>query len=129
MLRSLSRITLNALLLASFTIVCSSLVHAWQNKDLIGKWNMVSITPDGDEIPWTLSITYQDGKYSATTGSREGEAEAKDVQIDASTVHLRVPYQGAEYSIDLKLKDNKLVGTWSGNGDSGDTKGEKAATS
>ena len=60
-------------------------------------------------------------------GSDEGESAAKDFKVEGSKIHLRAPYEGEEYDIDLKLVDGKLTGTWSGNGDSGQTKGEKAA--
>ena len=40
---------------------------------------------------------------------------------------MRVPYHGDQYDIDLKLADGKLEGTWAGNGDSGKTKGQRAA--
>jgi hypothetical protein len=50
----------------------------------------------------------------------------RNFKADGSKIHLRAPYKGEEYDIDLKLVDGKLVGTWSGNGDSGETKGEKA---
>jgi hypothetical protein len=97
-----------------------------QDDQLAGKWKMDSTTPDGNDVYWTLSITYKDGSYSAMIGSEKGEAAARDFKVDGSKIHLRAPYQGEEYDVDLKLVDGKLVGTWSGNGDSGETKGEKA---
>jgi hypothetical protein len=103
--------------------------YGQQGNVLAGRWKMISVTPDGAEIPWTLSITYQDGKYSAILGSREGDIPAKDFRVDGQKVHLRAPYEGQEYDIDLKLAGEKLSGTWSGNGDSGETRGEKAASS
>jgi len=107
--------------------LCAGTAHAQQEKALTGKWNMVSSTPNGSEVNWTLSITYKDGGYSATLGSEEGETAAKNFKVEGSKIHLRVTYEGEEYDIDLKLVDGKLVGTWSGNQDTGQTKGEKAS--
>jgi hypothetical protein len=107
-------------------VVCTGIAHAWQDDQLTGKWKMDSTTPDGNHVYWSLSIIDKDGSYSALIGSEEGEAAAKDFKVDGSKIHLRAPYQGEEYDVDLKLVDGKLVGTWSGNGDSGETKGEKA---
>lgn len=111
--------------------LCVSLAPAQQSNPLVGKWKMVSTTDDGSEVRWTLSISYQDGKYGATssTDADNGESAVKDLKVDGSAVHFRVPYQGDEYDIDLKLVGNKLSGNWSGNGASGETKGEKAVPS
>jgi hypothetical protein len=103
--------------------------YGQQTAAFAGTWKMISVTPDGAEIPWTLSIVYQDGKYSATLNSREGRIPAKDFTIEGQKLHLRAPYEGHEYDIDLKMSGEKLSGTWSGNGDSGETRGEKAADS
>ncbi len=90
---------------------------------------MVSSTSDGQEIPWTLTISGENGKYSASSATDNGETPAKDLKIEGNKVHLRVPYQGEDYDIDLQLKGDSLVGTWSGNGESGDTKGQRAPNS
>jgi hypothetical protein len=88
---------------------------------------MVSFTPDGDQVNWTLSIAQENGKYSAIVDGSDGESAAKDVKVDGANIHLRTSYQDEDYDIDLKLDGDKLTGTWSGNGNSGETKGTKAA--
>jgi len=103
------------------------MAHAQEDTALIGKWKMVSTSPDGTDVHWTLSIAYKDGTYSAMMGTQEGEGAAKEFKVEGSKIHLRAPYEGEEYDVDLKLVNGKLTGTWSGNGDSGETKGEKAA--
>jgi hypothetical protein len=108
-------------------VLSAGMARAQKDSAVTGKWKMVSTTPDGNDVHWTLSITYKEGTYSATMGSEEGESAAKDFRVEGSKIHLRAPYEGEEYDIDLKLVDGKLAGTWSGNGDSGETKGEKAA--
>ncbi|MBV9157193.1 MAG: hypothetical protein JO097_13100 [Acidobacteriaceae bacterium] len=108
-------------------LLSSSAARAQQSDALAGKWNMVSSTDDGNQIPWTLSITYVDGKYGASASTDSGENPVKDLKVEGKTVHFRVPYQGQDYDIDLKLVGEKLAGSWSGNGGSGDTKGEKAS--
>lgn len=123
---SLSRFitaTISAFFLA--TVLYTGMANA-QDDQVAGKWKMVSTTPDGDDVYWTLSIIYKDAEYTATLSSEEGEASAKDFTVHGSNIHLRAPYQGKEYDVDVKLVDGKLVGTWSGNGDSGETKGTKA---
>jgi len=101
-------------------------VHA-QNQALLGKWNMTSTTAEND-VPWTLTIDYKDGKYEATiSDTADSPGLVKDLRVDGSAVHFGVAYQGGEYNIDLKLQGDSLTGTWSGQGNSGETKGRKAS--
>ena len=103
---------------------------AWaDDAGLAGNWKMVSTSPDGNEIPWNLAISYADGKYAGTIKSDQGDLAAKNFKVDGTNVTLTVTYQDNDYEIRLKLVDGKLKGTWSGGGDSGDTHGEKEAAS
>jgi hypothetical protein len=110
-------------------MLCIAVARPQEDRPLVGKWKMVSTTSDGGEVPWTLTIDYADGKYGATAASGEGENPAKDLKVDGTNVTLIVPYQGEDYEIKLRLADDKLSGTWSGNGQSGETKGMKASGS
>ncbi len=121
----ISNSIVTALALCLMILLPSGAARAQQSDPFAGKWNMVSSTDDGNQIPWTLSITYADGKYSASATTDSGDNPVKDLKVEGKTVHFRVPYQGEDYDIDLKLVGEKLAGTWSGNGGSGDTKGEK----
>lgn len=114
-------------LLAALTIFSTILAFAQKTDPLVGKWKMSSTTPDGDQVPWTLTITYADGKYAATAAAGEGEGPVSELKVDGTKLHFRVPYQGNEYDIDLKLEGDSLAGTWSGGGSSGETKGQKSA--
>lgn len=102
---------------------------AQQSGSLAGDWKMVSSSPDGNDIPWTLTIHYKDGSYSASMSTGEGGAEPRNFKVEGDNVSMTVTYQGDEYEIKLKHTGDKLAGTWSGNGNSGDTKGERASTS
>lgn len=127
--RSLSLLrVLAAITFCSLAILLSTnIAHSQQPDPLVGKWKMVSTTEDGSQVLWSLTITYVHGNYGATANTDQGEAPVKDLKVDGSTIHFRVPYQGDEYDIDLKLDGGSLAGTWSGNGGSGETKGHKAA--
>jgi len=115
------------LLMAAFMLAAKSDAKAG-NQDLVGKWKMTSLSPDGDPIPWSLNIKEADGKLVATLDTEnQGEAAANGFTVTGEKIHLKAPYEGEEYDIDLTLNDGKLTGTWSGNGDSGKTTGERAA--
>ena len=109
-------------IMALATFVCA---RAQEQKDLIGKWNMVSET-DGDPVKWTLELKEVDGKLSAFLVTEDGEAAAKDFTYSEGVLKFKAPYQGEDYDIELRAKDDKLEGTWSGGGTSGRTSGTKA---
>ncbi len=95
-------------------------------KALVGKWKMTSISPDGDSIPWTLQVKEDDGKLAASVISQDGtEQPIKDLNTDEGKVKFKAPYEGELYDIELKMDGDKLTGTWSGNGDSGKTSGQR----
>ena len=95
---------------------------------LVGAWNMNSLTPDGDTVPWKLTLKQQDGKWAGSIASEQGENPISNVKVDGAKIHFTTPYQGEYYDQDLQLQDGKLVGTWSGNGNSGKTTGERAGS-
>ena len=126
---------LRALLLTLFAVPALILfslgahrASAQQGGSLAGQWKMVSSTPEGNEIPWTLTIRYKDGSYSASMSTGQGEEEPRNFKVDGNNISMGVNYEGDEYEIKLKYSGDKLVGTWSGNGNSGDTKGERTST-
>lgn len=100
-----------------------------ETKPLVGTWNMVSVSPDGDQVKWTLAIKDAgDGKLAGTLKSDEGEAEAKDFSEVDGVVKLKVPYEGDFYDIEVKYTDGKLVGKWMGGGSEGETTGTKGTS-
>ncbi len=96
------------------------------SKPLVGKWNMVSITPDGESLKWTLIVREVDGKLTGALASEDGEASTKDFSFANGVVKFEAPYQGEYYEIELKFADGQLNGTWSNGSDSGKTSGTKA---
>jgi hypothetical protein len=126
---------LRTLLLATFAVpallfsLAAQRASAQEGGSLAGQWKMVSSTPDGNEIPWTLTIHYKDGSYSASMSTGQGgDEQPRNFKVDGDNISLGVNYEGDEYEIKLKHSGDKLVGTWSGNGNSGDTKGERASS-
>ncbi|MGA8026985.1 MAG: hypothetical protein WB992_07555 [Bryobacteraceae bacterium] len=113
-----------ATLLAT-AIFCVAASPAQESDPLVGKWNMISTSDH--EISWTLTIRYEEGKYQAVAATDDGEGPIKELKVEGRNLTFTVPYQGQDYEIKLKLVKDKLSGTWSGNGDSGDTTGTKAA--
>jgi hypothetical protein len=93
-------------------------------KPLLGKWNMTSET-GGDPVHWTLAFKETDGKLAVTFVAGENEIPTKDFSFIDGVLKFKVPYNGEDYAIELKSDADKLVGTWSGGGNSGPTTGTK----
>src|SRR5277367_4769079 len=96
------------------------------SKVLVGKWNMVSVTPDGENLKWVLIVKEVDGKLAGSLASEDGEASTKDFSFAEGTVKFQAPYQGDYYDVELKFADGQLAGRWSNGSDSGKTTGTKA---
>ena len=112
-----------------FSIFAASLLalsplFAADYSPLLGKWSMVSETED-NSLPWTLVLKEADGKLTASLAIDQGEMPVKTVTFSDGVLKFKAPYQGEDYDIELKLTDDKLVGTWSGGGNSGKTTGTR----
>ena len=105
--------------------LCAGLASAGDGQGLAGKWKMASTTPDGGTVDWTLTMKHEGEAWIATVGAHDSEAPAKEVKVDGATLHMKTPYGGEFYDVDLKLDGEKLAGKWSGNGDSGATSGTR----
>jgi hypothetical protein len=110
------------LFLAGIILVVSA--PAQDYKPLLGKWSMTSES-SGDPVQWTLTLKESDGKLTASLETDDGERPAKDLTYVDGVLKFKAPYQDVYYDIELKADADKLIGTWSGGGDSGKTSGTK----
>ncbi len=83
-----------------------------------GSWSCVSVTPDGDEMLSTLTVTEADGKITATLKGDDGEMTVSKVKFENNVLSFTVTHD-ADYEITLNLDGDKMDGKWSGNGISG----------
>ncbi len=94
---------------------------------LAGTWRMTSETPSGDPVPWTLTISQKEGKWVGMVDGPDGKATpAADFKVTNNKIHMKTPYQGDTYDIDLALIGNQLTGTWSGDNGTGTTTGKRS---
>jgi hypothetical protein len=83
-----------------------------------GTWDAVSLTPDGDEMHVTLTITESDGKLSATLTDDQGEWRVSNLKFDGKVLSFTASREG-DYNVSMNVNGDKMEGTWSGGGDSG----------
>ena len=117
---SFRKLILSCLALCLFAVA----VLAQDYNSLLGKWNMTSET-DSDPVNWTLVLKEEEGKLKAFLTTDDGEQATKNFTYKDGVIRFEAPYQGEYYEVELKAKDNKLDGTWSGGGNSGRTTGVK----
>ncbi len=115
-------------LLLTLILLAGSLA-AQQAQGLAGKWKMVSTTSSDDVVDWTLTLKQEGDTWTATVSGEDGDAPAKDVKVDGNSLHMKTPYGGEFYDVDVTLEGSKLTGKWSGNGDSGPTTGTRIVDS
>lgn len=94
---------------------------------LTGTWDLVSETPDGDQVKWDLTFKDDNGKLTAVASSENGEIPVKDLKLDGDSITFTVAYQDNDYQITLTVSGTSLTGKWSGNSSDGSIKGTKRA--
>ena len=102
--------------------------HTGNSVSPAGTWKMQSETPDGEAIPWTLTLSKREGNWEAVVGGTPDAKSmpASDVKVSGNKVHFRTTYQGDPYDIDLSLETGRLTGTWTGQNSTGKTTGRRS---
>jgi hypothetical protein len=112
------------LALCLLTCLAAFSALAQDYKALLGKWDMTSET-DADPVKWTLILKETDGKLTGSLSAGDQEVLVKNFSYADGVLKFKVPYEGQDYDIELKSAADKLVGPWSGDGNSGRTSGTK----
>jgi uncharacterized cupredoxin-like copper-binding protein len=74
-----------------------------------GAWDCTAMTPDGEALKFTLTIQEEGGRIAGTIA-------------DAI---FKTDYDGATYTLELKISGDTLEGTYKGDGASGQVKGAR----
>jgi hypothetical protein len=121
-----ARILRRLLALCLLTCMVAFCALAQDYKSLLGKWEMTSET-DSDPVTWTLVLKDTDGKLIGVLMAGDNEMIAQGFSYAEGILKFKAPYQGEDYTIELKQSGEKLIGGWIGGGNSGRTSGKKAA--
>ena len=90
-----------------------------------GVWDCTAITPDGEALKFTLTIQEEGGRIAGTIGDARGSAKIVDPKLEESKLIFKTDYDGATYTLELKISGDKLEGTYKGEAASGQVKGAR----
>ena len=90
-----------------------------------GAWDCAAITPDGDELKFTLTVKDDGGKFSGNVDDGSGQLSIIEPKFESSTLEFKLDYDGNRHTLALKIAGDKLEGTYSGGGASGKIKGTR----
>ena len=90
-----------------------------------GVWDCTAITPDGEALKFTLTIQEEGGRIAGTIGDARGSTKIVDPKLEDSKLIFKTDYDGATYTLELKISGDKLEGTYKGETASGQVKGAR----
>jgi hypothetical protein len=102
-------------------------LRAAEQPAIIGTWDCVSSTADGDDQSWTLTVAAQpDGKLQVTLGGGSlGDVTVTDFKAEADKATFTAATGGATYAVKLTVKGTNVEGTFEGEQASGTIKGTR----
>ena len=107
-----------ALLIACLCLLAESPV--------VGKWDCVGTSTDGNKIPATLTVREDSGKLSGVLLTVDGaELALVDPKVENGRFTFKLMINGEAYALDLKIDGNKLTGKYAGPEASGDFEATK----
>jgi hypothetical protein len=113
------------LLLTLSLILVLAAALAAAEKPVVGSWQCVSDSPDGEQYRWTVTVKETDGKLSGIISGAPGEYPMVDPQFDNGVFTFKVQIEGQTYTIEAKISGDKLDGVWKGATSQGVIKGTK----
>ena len=84
---------------------------------LVGKWNAVAKTDDGDEFPSLVEFAEDSGKYSGSSTSDRGETKFDSVELSGKDVEVEMVLEPDGNKLDARIEatqkdEDHLEGKW-----------------
>ena len=100
--------------------------RAFDAPAIVGTWDCVSTTNDGDEQTWTLTVKQDNGNLVATLGGGSlGDVGVEDFRAEGTTASFVAKTNSGSYGVKLTVKGSAVEGTFDGDQASGTIKGKK----
>jgi len=119
-MKNLVRLTL----VLAVLLACVPLVSAADAPTVVGTWDAVSSTPNG-EMPAVITIKQVDGALKAEIELEGEKRVVTDEKREGDVFRMKVQYEGGVYDVEAKITGDVLEGTWQGGGYSGTLKAKR----
>ncbi len=113
------------LFLTLHLIVVLAAALAAAEKPVVGSWQCVSDSPDGEQYRWTVTVKETDGKLSGVISGAPGEYVMVEPRYENGTFSFKVQIEGQTYTVEAKIQGDRLEGVWKGVTSQGVIKGTK----
>lgn len=110
-------------LLLAAVLVCSPAFAG-----VAGRWDVTSVTNDGEKLKSVLTVTESEGKTGATLSMGDQNIPLENVSVSADQIAFRLLWGSTGVNIKAKFEGEKLAGTWTADsGETGPITGVRAA--
>lgn len=106
-------------------ILVAALALVAAEKAVIGSWQCVSDSPDGEQYSWKVTVKEEGGKLTGTISGAPGEYPMVDPRFENDTFTFKVQIEGQTYTVEAKISGDKLEGVWKGGASQGVIKGTR----
>ena len=112
------------LVVAALFLAVASLAPAADAPKVVGTWDAVASTPDGD-MPSVITIKQVEGALKAEIELGGMQRIVTDEKLEANVFRMKVQYEGGLYDIEAKVDGDAMEGSWQGGGNSGTLKAKR----
>ena len=77
---------------------------------VVGSWECIS--PDGDDMHTTLTVTELEGKLAGTLTGGEGDWKISNLKFDGKVFSFAATRDYDEYTVILNFDGDKVEGKW-----------------
>jgi hypothetical protein len=77
-----------------------------------GEWQIVSVTPDGEEVYWRLIVEETEGKLAAKAVFEQRELPLQDVKFDGGKLSFAARISSGGYQVEMTFDGDATTGSW-----------------
>ena len=100
--------------------------RAFDAPAIVGVWDCVSSTTDGEDHEWTLTVKQENGNLAAIVeGGGLGDVQVQDFKAEGTTATFTAKTGSGSYAVKLTVTGASLDGSFDGEQASGTIKGKK----
>jgi hypothetical protein len=95
---------------------------------IVGAWQCVSSSAEGEQFKWVLTVAEQDGKLAGTLAGDMGSFPISDAKLTGDAFTFNVTVGSGTYAIECKVAGDSFAGNFSGPESRGTIKGTRQSS-